>query len=317
MKPFFTFLVIIIVFATLLSCDSTPQMEGDQYALFYGVAEYDIITELMFTDDDAEAMGTLFEDRGYNVTVRTNSGATLENLQSDIEALAEKIDGDDTFLFYFSGHGGRHYDFYGSFAEPSETEPPSGDSDNEWILLSGSLQSEDYDSWAETAVNEEKLAKLISKLDTNKKIIIIDACNSGGFINNTTDIDGIPPNYLKSINENEERIFSKAVTIYFNNSLRDDYADLSYEDAIVIAASGEQEYSVELYSIEQGLFTYYFLRSSDRADINGDGYITATESYAYTAASLDVNWNSYISSDYHYHPRITGGPVDFVLFPVK
>ena len=317
MKHYSTFFVIIVTAVLLFSCDVTPKMEGEQYALFYGVADYNIIADLMFTDDDAEAMGSLFEDRGYNVTVRTNSDATLENLQSDIEELSEKIDEDDTFLFYFSGHGGRHYDFYGYFSEKSEAEPPSGDSDNEWILFSGSLESEDYDSWSETALNEEKLLKLITKLDTDKKIIIIDACNSGGFINNITDIDGIPPNYLENINENEDKIFSKAIDIYFSNSLRDDYPDISYEDAIVLTASGEQEYSVELYSIEHGLFTYYFLRSADHADINGDGYITATESYAYTSASLDINWNSYISSDYQYHPHITGGPVDLVLFPAE
>jgi uncharacterized caspase-like protein len=37
---------------------------------------------------------------------------------------------------------------------------------------------------------------------------------------------------------------------------------------------------------DHGLFTYFLLRTPARADRNGDGWITATEAYAYTKDRL-------------------------------
>jgi hypothetical protein len=314
MRMLCTLSLLISTFFLIAGCSLNGAMSSDSYALIYGVSEYNIITDLSYTDDDALAMDELLSAKGYKTTLRINSEATLTALQNDIERLQDKITAQDTFLFYFSGHGGRHYDFFGNFVEEGEEEPDSADSDNEWILFSGSLKNDDYESWSDTAANEETLRKMISPLDTDKKIIIIDACNSGGFIYNPTDIEGIPSDYKKNITENEEKVIQKAVTLYFDSKNKSNH-DITFEDAVIMSASGEQEYSLELHSISHGLFTYYLLKTPAKADLNGDGYITTTEAHSYAAAAIDTNWNPYVSSQFNYHPHISGGPIDLVLFP--
>ena len=54
------------------------------------------------------------------------------------------------------------------------------------------------------------------------------------------------------------------------------------------------------------------LRSAAEGDENNDGYVTVTEAYAYTTRQIDLTFNVFTSEDFL--PRISGGPVDFILF---
>lgn len=319
-------LTMVIVFLTLpfSGCTMLGSNDGTSYALIYGVT-YDYLSSnnrLQYTDDDAIAVAELLESKGYTVTVRaegaTGDGVlpTFDTFKSDIIELSQIIGPRDTFLFYFSGHGGRSSDFL--LYNIQGQEPDYADSLDEWLLFHGVFAGGDWtlESLQENGANEETLLELLSKLGTDRKMIIIDACNSGGFINNTTDADRIPP----SINKAElgitdrEHILLRAASLYFDTV--DTSTDISYADAVILSASGEQEYSLELSSIEHGLFTYYLLETPKNGDLNGDGLISITEAYAYTAACIEEDWNSNsdVPSDWQYAPHITGGPVDFLLF---
>ncbi len=312
----FSLFSLLVLLLLVTGCHLSDSESREFYGLFYGVAQYEIIQDLTFTDDDAVSMASLFSEWGYTTTLRLNEDATKKNLESDLSRLADDMGPEDTFVLYFSGHGGRHFDFYGTYAKTPGNEPPYADSDDEWILFYGSLQDLNFETWSNTAVNDDQLQEMLSVLPTKKKMVIIDACNSGGFIHNFTDTDAVPPNYTKNILENRDNVFQKAVALY-GEAVNGSTTDLSYEDAVVLSASGEQEYSVELHSIEHGLFTYFFLETPQEGDINGDGYITITECYAYVAAAIDFNWNDNGYPTYNYHPHITGGPMDYVIFSKK
>jgi hypothetical protein len=76
--------------------------------------------------------------------------------------------------------------------------------------------------------------------------------------------------------------------------------------------------SLENPDFKHGIFTYYLLHTPQN-DLNGDGVITTGEAYGYIRYAL-VNWWSDDFSesarrvDLQYYPRISGGPVDYVLF---
>ena len=318
---------ILLLPFQFLSCNlSGSGNDGDSYILVYGVADYSIqsLPNLNYTDDDAIAIAELFNTKGYNVRLRINNGiddgteaATLDQLQQDIDDLSEIIDENDTFVFYYSGHGGRHYDYYGEYSEASGNEDILSDTDDEWIFLYAESALPEYANWKDRTVNDDILNTMLKELQTFKKVVILDSCNSGGFIGYSEDFDAIIPNYSPVAQEEADsdflRIFSLSFTANQNES-----SDISASNAIVLSAAGEQEYSWENGGYQHGIFTFFLLESAEMGDNNNDGYISVLESYYYTVQKIEKEWNysffNINSTYYSYHPRISGGPVDFLLF---
>ncbi|MCF7928003.1 MAG: caspase family protein [Spirochaetales bacterium] len=282
----------------------------DKYALVYGISNYDDLSiydtdatnDLWYTDDDARSMAALLEANGYQATLRVddeNSGTqevTRTNLEADIQAVASQADSLDQFVFFFSGHG-----FFTS--QTSGSEPAGANSYDEAIVLSEPGSGND-NLW------DDELAALLAQLPTVKNIVIIDACNSGGFIGNELEIDTSP----QVTGEEDDYLFTElagAVSLYTNYN--DSDSDIPPELALVLAAAGERENSYEENGYEHGIFTYYLLESANNGDRNGDGYVSALESYNYAWDKIKDNWNSLYTSN-QYTPRVSGGPVDYLLF---
>ncbi len=327
---------IVLLLAILSSCSLSPEAPK-KYALIYGISKYiDSYNEgespnLTYTDDDATAVDEMLKGKGYITTCRINSEATKENLDTDIETLKAIIKPTDLFLFYYSGHGMQK-------------------DNKEYILLYGSVYLSNGNIYGDLSKTYDDItfAKLLDTLPTNKRVVMLDSCNSGGFINNRLEYDTIPSDYgpssfssgtptpldiLLSVNLplqiNNYAIKQKAIELY-NNYNPNSSSGISPYDAIVISASGSQEYSYEDPELQHGLLTYFFLHTADTkyADLNGDGYVSTLEAFFYIKASIDANWNSayynyYIeygdpspgwTLDYIFSPHISGGPIDFVLF---
>ncbi|MBN1685497.1 MAG: hypothetical protein JW852_02535, partial [Spirochaetales bacterium] len=79
--------------------------------------------------------------------------------------------------------------------------------------------------------------------------------------------------------------------------------------ALLITAAGEQEDTYESSSLQHGILTYYLLESRYEADANEDGFITAGECFDYASLMIETWWEYLL-----FVPRISGGPVDPVLF---
>ena len=283
----------------------------DKYAIVYGVSIYDsglaegVYPNLKYPDDDAVAMKAMLIAQGYQVWMQTNTDADLTNLLADINSVALTAKEDDLFVFYFSGHGG----FGGSGPEPAGSDPVT-----EWIFLYGSLSD------SSQTFSDDQLLAAFGPIAARKKVIILDSCNSGGFIGNHAEADIIPPQFLGS-GETLGEIISRALTLYANYGGAQ--GDIAPEDALVIAASGEREVSWEgLYG--HGVLTYFLLAAESGGDRNHDGYVTVSEAYYYAYRRIMSEWNPIYGAalveegyDGLFSPHVSGGPVDYVLFEAR
>lgn len=320
--------VIIIVLllaasaAALISAGCGPLTYfPEKYAIVYGVALYDGTAEgygnnLTYTDDDARAVAELLRQKGYQVIERIDSEATLSNLTADVETISSLANEDSTFLFYFSGHGFSGSELSSIFSNIpfSNSEPDKGDKYDEWVFLYGSINNQGISNLG-AALSDDMLNDITSSIPTNRKIIIIDACNSGGFIGNQDSVDGFPQNIYTGEKDNLS-LFS-VIGRYFSFTTTNS-ADVAANNALVIAAAGELEYSWEYAGYGHGAFTYFLLSSPENADFNHDGYITVLECYAYITAKIESEWNEFARAigqeDAIFIPRVSGGGVDLALF---
>jgi hypothetical protein len=320
----------------LTGCEFAPEKPGKKYALVYGVSIYDkgqaegYYPNLTYTDDDAIAVAKLFHKKGYTVFLRTNDGsAPPTDLSSDIDYGAatksqlnddfEKLDlqKNDLLLFYFSGHGVAGY----TSEIESRAENSMSSAEDEYIIFGpdGTVvfrTPEDY-------LKDDELYSHMSKVDSTRKIVCIDACNSGGFIGSTNDIDITSPEYWDgnpTRNDGMELIFNSFFDPF-------DDADIPPTEAVVLTAAGEQEVSWESGSDADnghGFLTYGMLNAPKYGDHDRDGYITTKEAYSVTKDFVEENWNSKWETwrdsisvnqwEFQFMPRISGGPGDFVLF---
>ncbi len=285
---------MLLILAALFFGGCSFDLNYDRYAIVYGIADYTGGGDLNYTDDDAIDMAALLSNQGYSVTLRTS--ATLTDLQNDFNTARAQAGKDDLFLFFFSGHGGQ--DPQGQFSEP-----PPGDDADEYIVLSDGDAGDNY------YIYDNELGDLIASIPALKKIVIIDACNSGGFIGNKLEVDATPPDYTGTV----ESSLGQAISLWANFS--GEAYDIDPSDALVISASGEKEFSYEADApFEHGIFTYFLLETPQYGDNNGDGYVTVTEAYYYTRSNLILLFSD---PSLLYAPHVSGGPVDFVLFEAQ
>ena len=287
---------ILLMMAGLLFGGCSFDLNYNRYAIVYGIADYAGNGDLNYTDDDAIDMTALLSSQGYSVTLRTS--VTQAQLDSDFANARAQAGKDDLFLFFFSGHGGQA-------TQDQFSEPPDGDSYQEYIVLSNAS--------TDLFIMDNELGDLIASIPALKKIVIIDACNSGGLIGNSLEVDATPPDYSGTTDSS----LGQAISLWANFS--GEAYDISPYDALVISAAGEREYSMEPAPsppppIENGFFTYFLLETPEYGDNNGDGYITVTEAYYYARTNL---LSLFSGSSQVYAPHVSGGPVDFVLFEAR
>jgi uncharacterized caspase-like protein len=128
------------------------------WAVVVGVAAYDHMPALRYTDDDAYRFyaflksyegGALPDEQ---VRVLIDEDATRHNVLGTLEEVFEKAGNNDLVIFYFSGHG-----------------------------LNGSFLPIDFDGYNNKIAHEE-IAALFNKSRTRYKLVIADACHSGSLI---------------------------------------------------------------------------------------------------------------------------------------
>lgn len=311
-------LFILLPVVIFISSCSLPTVSPSGTAYIYGVTQYDILNDLQYTDDDARDMADLFEAAGYEVRLRIDDGsedgtepATVDQLAADIAEFAAEAAPGELFIFYYAGHGGRYDELYdlstapeGLPPPPDAEEPAAGVGGDEWIFLYGSIPGWSYETWTNAALKDDDLADMLLEIPGNMKLVIIDACKSGGFIGDSPFVDPIPPDYEESESTATPSPGSMRTSFGFSE---DSALDIAEGNAFVLTAAGELEDSIE--TAGNGVFTAAFLEAAAEGDINSDGYITLMEIYRYIADS----WTDRPLTD-TFHPHITGSAVDLVLF---
>jgi uncharacterized caspase-like protein len=286
--------------------------EPRRFAIVYGINTYPpIVNSLTYPVADATSVRDMLASHGYIVQLRTESSATKAQLILDIASAAALVGPDDLLLFYYSGHG---------------TQSTSQGVTREWILPYGSVDAATGSIIEGNAIYDAELGAMLGSLRTQRRVIIIDACNSGGFVGNTLEVDRTPPAFLRTTEGLTWSVIGKAVQYYMDYT-RSPSTGISPYDSLVISAAGANEFSIETDGYRHGVFTYYLLQAPSSADLNGDGAVTAVETYAFVKAQLDRYWNPTAPISFWldpsnpdptlhdtFSPHVSGGAVDYVLF---
>ena len=144
------------------------ESSGKIYGIFVGISDYpgDSI-DLQYTAEDAiRVHGALIKRAGMNPSdaiVLTDSNATVDNLRAAMEEIAQRAGPEDSFIFFYSGHGDRLKRADG----PQVPQDPDGF--DETLRL--------YDHH----VLDDELASMFDWIDAGISLAILDSCFSGGF----------------------------------------------------------------------------------------------------------------------------------------
>jgi len=347
---------MVVLAAALSSCSMFDYsgMVGNKYALVYGVTRYTMAQgpglgpNLQYPDADASAMYALLNAGGYTVLGRwvdgngsiivnetslgsigspnydnagtfTDTGAvnviqapTKSTIIQDIRNLSATVGPNDVLVVYFSGHGTQdtlstpsreYFDPYQSVAYFTNASP-----------------SGYYDD-PPKSVRDDELGAAFAAINTPRKVLILDTCNSGGFIGNQLEVDATAQLYTGGWPVVTPGTLAQAISDYA--SFRASPTGLSPYGAQVLSAAGRDESCYEWSvlpdgtPLAHGVMTFFLLQGlqGSQADLNHDGHVTVLEAFATAKAGIEKNWNPYfLSSKQAFEPHISGGPVDFVLF---
>ena len=315
--------VAVLVMASACAPNSSAPV---RYALIYGISRYvdgraeGFAPNLSYCDDDARAMAEILAADSVDILVRTDADASKERILGDIAALASLITEEDMLIVYFSGHGGVLSDF----AIDDEAALAAGfPAESEWIFPYGAIDPDLPTSYLtpeamhlSRGLYDAELEEALAAVPTSRKLVVLDACNSGGFISSGgADVDSIPPTYRDFDGLDRGRIFATAVSYFFSPRAAVAVGGLGPENALVLAAAGAAEFGYETTSYAHGVFTWFLLEAAVEGDLNGDGAVTAVEAFSYARAAIELTWNDdYSGTPYVFHPHLSGGPVDLVLF---
>ncbi len=334
---------MVLLAAALASCSmfNYSGIVTNRWALVYGVTTYTMNPSgpnLQFPHMDASGMAAVLQANNYTVKSRWVDGSgtvwknnasvgqvgqpqydsggnfsdpglttpeapTKANILADMQALANVVGPNDVVLVYFSGHG----------TQDTSVTPPREYFDPYESVAYFANPGGFYDN-PPTSVRDDELASAFSAIRTPRKVLILDTCDSGGFIGNLLEVDWTPPAYLGGAMFVGPGTLFQAISNYF--SMQSSPTGLSPYGAQVMSAAGRDESCYETSSLGHGVMTYYLLQGlqGSQADLNHDGHVTVLEAFSYARAGIDQNWNPNAPSGYTFEPHISGGPVDFVLF---
>lgn len=241
-------LLLFLASCALPTRAEAAESRGTRWALLIGVNDYEQpgISDLKYAVPDARAMGKALQAQaGFparNVLVMTSDAPngsadrpTHLQVQKRLDALAQKIGPNDTFVFYFSGHGyirehGRH--FLGTMnADPTGVQ-----------------------RLEKTTLSLQKLREQMSRIRARQVIFLIDACRND---------PGLPPDRDNAA----ASVASSIRTADFSRDLVRAAASArgGPEGTAVLFACAENEQSFEWGQVRHGVFTYYLLRGLENA----------------------------------------------------
>ncbi len=259
----FSLHIIILVFlilTTLTISQPVPaiaETEGQRWGLLIGISDYEPSgsggPDLNYADDDANDMyQVLTTEHGWkneNIIKLVDSTATKTGIQNAIDEFANKVNSNDLFLLFFAGHGS-----YISDQAPIDEV----DGFDEYIL------THDLER-----ILDDELVTMLEKIESNKIVVIIDACFSGGFFKGSdVEVRTVPGPTRESLTD----------------TLNGDLAKQGY---IILSASDDDELCVESSTLQNGAFTYYLIQGMLTkpfpADFDKDLKVSAEEAYTYAA----------------------------------
>lgn len=258
-------ILVFLILTTLTISQPIPaiaETEGQRWALLIGISDYAPSgpggPDLNYADDDANDMyQVLTTEHGWkkeNIIKVIDSTATKTGIQNAIDEFANKINPNDLFLLFFAGHGS-----YISDQDPID----EADGFDEYLL------THDLER-----ILDDELVTMLEKIESNKIVVIIDACFSGGFFKGSDMETRTVPGPTR-----------KSLTDTLNG-------DLAKQGYIVLSASDDDELCMESSTLQNGVFTFYLIQGMLTkpypADFDKDLKVSAEEAYTYAAPKATV-----------------------------
>lgn len=249
---------------------------GKTYAVMVGISDYQNINDLNYCDDDVVDVKAALSgsDMWKDAEVKTliDKQATKEGIKGAVQEYAGKLEPEDTFLFFYSGHGTNNNGK--AFLCPHDTG---------W--------------WGGNLLGETELKAMLSAVAKDpekppKVAVMIDSCFSGGMVDEGKDLS---PKFARL------RVSDKNFKAGMTKELS------SLKNSVVLTASAADELSYETKELENGLFAYFIAEGlgdtekSCPADENKDGKVSVEEAYRYAQPKV-INFEKLKDRQ---HPKIS------------
>ena len=233
-------------------------------AVIVGIEDYESISDLSYTVDDAEDMRDVLVSYGnWDIELLTNEMASKTSIFTAIKDMASKSKLSDVCLFFFSGHGSRieggyEEDYYDEAICPWDTTAEIG-----------------------SVISDDELGEWLGYCNGNV-VVILDTCYSGGFAEGTEGTIKTVPNPRVSKNAIARRHFVEGLVEHLKQ--RPISRDLNKTGYVVLMACEEDKFAYESRRLKNGVFTYYIVEGlwgpADEIYISDDK-ISAEEAFYY------------------------------------
>lgn len=232
-----------------------PPTGNNKHALLIGVEDYPgTANDLGYTVDDVvDVREALMTNSGFgadDIFTLTDSYATRAQIESAITGWLDSVENPgDTVVIYYSGHGS-------NVADVAPIDEADG-RDETIYVYDGNIRDDELDSW-------------VASLESTRIIVGFDSCYSGGFLKN-----------LVGLSRDSKFVASAGSGIVDKN---DGIAkDLNRAGIITMTASNDNELSGEYGSLQNGLYTYYYVEAMKTwsADADSSGLVSAEEIHQY------------------------------------
>jgi WD40 repeat protein len=217
-----------------------PTTQPDLYVVAIGVSKYrQSQFNLQYASKDANDIARLFKGKrglfkDVYTTVFTDENATVENIRKAKEFLM-KSKVDDQVILFVAGHGlvSQELDYYLA------------------------TYNTDFFNPSQNGLPYEDLENLVDGIPARKKLVLIDACNSGEIEKEEVEIAAVPNTNVKARSFRGMRLKKELGMENVNEFLRELFADLRRgTGAVVLSSSSGAEYSYEDEKWRNGVFTY-------------------------------------------------------------
>jgi uncharacterized caspase-like protein len=220
----------------------------DYWAVIVGIEDYQFITDLSYTIDDAVDMEDVLVSYSNwdsnNIELLTDEMASKTGVYVAIKNMAknENADADDVYLFFFSGHGSRI---------PDEDSPAEESDGYDEVICP-------YDTTGdlENIISDDELGGWLTECKGNV-VVILDTCMSGGFTKGMEEKVKTFPNPHVAKDAVARRHFAEGLVEHFKQQPIS--RDLNQEEYVVLMACEEDKSAYESRRLKNGVFTYYIV----------------------------------------------------------
>jgi hypothetical protein len=154
---------------------AAPSGEGRVYGIFAGISDYGgRASNLAYTAEDAVRVQNAMVQGGNmspsDGVLLQDAQVTIGNIRNAVRDFSGRIGPNDTFVFFYSGHGGRI-----PRNGPQPTDPDALDETLEF-----------YDA----GITDDEFRDLMGELNAGRILVFLDACFSGGFSKDVISVPG-------------------------------------------------------------------------------------------------------------------------------